>query len=729
MRLEVERERLGLWIPVGLGLGIAAWFGLPDALAWGGWIASGCVLAGLALLLPDGSRARALLAGAGLLVAAGCALVWGRALLVGAPPLPRPVFTQLEGEVLQVERQPALGRWRLVIAPAQGGANGMPRRIRVTLPDADRPAGVGEGARLRFRIRLMPPPAAALPGSYDYARVAYFAGIGATGRALPPVRLVGPARGEGTMEAWRRRLVDHVRTRLPGPEGAIAATLATGDRGGISARDADAIRRSGLAHLLSISGLHVSALIGAVMALVYRLLALSRRLALGLPLMQIAAGAGALAGLGYTLLTGAQVPTVRACAAALLVLGGLVLGREPISLRLIAAGSLVVLLLWPESLLGPSFQMSFAAVIVIVALMETGWFRALTQPGEADRAGPGGAIRRFARAATGLFVTGLAVEAALMPIALYHFHQAGVLGALANLVAIPLTTFVIMPAEALALILDGVGAGGPFWWVTGRGLALLLGLAHHVGGQSFAIWLAPTFGAVPFAALLLGGLWLLLWRTDWRLWGLLPVAGAVAALLLASPPDLLVSGDGHHMAIRQADGRLALLRPRAGAYMRATLSGAAGLERDEADDGRSGIGGGGLGALAEAPNARCSADLCAVRLRGARRDWMVLATRSDVRLPLAPLVAACAGADIVVADRRLPRGCRPRWLLLDAGWLRDHGGVLVWLRGRPHWRSLHGPADAHPWIAGRRPPAWLPGGGVAWRADVRTHAVSARPAL
>lgn len=406
--LEDERERIALWVPVMLGIGIAAWFALPDPARWMAWIGGCSILALAALRLPRGSRLAMVVAAAALLAATGCALIWGKALLFGEPPLARPLFVTVEGRVLAVERQPALKRTRLTIEPADASP-GLPARIRVNMMDADRVNGVGEGAVIAFRSRLMPPPPPAVPGAYDFAARAYFMGLGATGRALAPIRVIEPApHGSATL---RQRLGDLVRARLEGAEGAIAATLATGDRGAIEEADAEAMRRSGLAHLLSISGLHVSALIGAVILITFRLLALSPRLALGAPLMLIAAAAGAAAGIGYTLLTGAEVPTIRACIAALLVLGGLALGREAISLRLIAAGALIVLLFWPEALTGPSFQMSFAAVAVIVALAESAWFRRLTQARDENRA------RKFGRFLLALFLTGLAVELALMPIA------------------------------------------------------------------------------------------------------------------------------------------------------------------------------------------------------------------------------------------------------------------------------------------------------------------------
>ena len=215
------------------------------------------------------------------------------------------------------------------------------------------------------------------------------------------------------------------------------------------------MRRSGLTHLLSVSGLHIAAVVAFAMFLTLKLLALSERLALRFNLVLVAAAAAAAAGIGYTLLTGAQVPTVRSCVAAVLILAGIALGRDAISIRLIAAGALVVLLFRPEALAGPSFQMSFAAVTAIVALHSTAWSRRLFQRREE------GIAARVARALLAMIATGLVVELALMPMALFHFHRAGLYGVGANIVAIPLTTFVIMPVEAGALLLDLIGWGKP----------------------------------------------------------------------------------------------------------------------------------------------------------------------------------------------------------------------------------------------------------------------------
>lgn len=677
--LEAERERIGLWVPVLLGAGICAWFALPDAFAWIAWIALCCAVALAALRLPPGGRLRLAIVDCGLLAAAGCILIWGKALWLGEPPLTRPLFTRVTGEVIGVEAQPAENRWRLLVKP--DAPAGLPPRIRVNIDSEDMPRAAGPGARLSFRVRLMPPPPSAVPGAYDFASRAYFMGIGASGRALPPIRVEKP--GAETASGLRQRVADHISSRLDRGAAGIAITLANGDQGSITQEDADAMRRSGLAHLLSISGIHVSALIGAVILIVHRLLALSRRFALRLPLMLIAAAAGAVAGIAYTLFTGAQVPTVRSCVAALLVLAALALGREAISLRLIAFAALVVLLFWPEAVTGPSFQMSFVAVTVIVALAESRRFHALTH------ARAEGGVRKMARALLGLFIVGVAIEIALMPIALFHFHQAGVLGAFANLVAIPLTTFVIMPGEAGALALDLVGLGAPLWWVTGHALHLLLALAHAVAAQPFATWSLPVFPSTALALIALGGLWCVLWQTKVRRLGLPLIAVGGAMMALAPAPDMLVTGDGHHMAVRQADGSMALLRGGAGEYVRQMVSASAG-------EGKS--GGEELTALADARNARCSRDFCTVLVRGQDRDWLILATRSTVRVPWTALVDACARADIVVSDRRLPGGCVPRWLKLDRERLRQTGGVAVYLDGGS-WIGVLNPGDRHPWVS------------------------------
>jgi len=747
-RLEAERGQLPLWLPVALGCGIAAWFLLPGPDAWFAWMLAALGIALAGAMLPWSGRLGRMVMAAGVLALAGCALMWWRAERVAAPVLARPVVTTVAGQVERVEPLPARELVRLTIAPQsrrlycdgrgaviagsesittrrdglssisdlcdlatvprrrpgsslvecgdkaiplsrpdpglRRGANGngsnagcspaLPPLVRVNVAQSDLPPGITAGAVVSLRARLMPPPDAALPGAYDFARVAWFQRIGATGRGFAPVTVLAP--GTAGKAGLRTRLTVHIVSQMNGSEAGIAAAFVTGDRGSIAEDDAEAMRRSGLAHLLSISGLHVTAVVVATMAVVLKLLALFPPLALRMRLPVVAAGAGAVTAIGYTWLSGADVPTVRSCIAALLVLAALSMGREAITLRMIATGAFLVLLILPESLAGPSFQLSFAAVTAIVALHEhprvTRWFLKRDE----------GMFRRMLRGVASLLLTGVVVEAALMPIGLYHFHKAGLYGALANIVAIPLTTFVTMPLEGAALAFDTVGLGAPAWWAVERSLALLLWIARTVAAAPGSVASLPAMPGGAFALMVAGGLWIALWRTGMRRLGVVPLmAGAIWALTTPAP-DLLVTGDGRHLALRTDNGGMAILRDRAGGYVRSTLGEGGGVEGD-------------LPPLSEQPGVACSPDLCIATRRTGGRRWTILATRSGYSVPWAELIAACARADIAVSDRRLPMGCRPRWLKLDRTMLARTGGVAVSLaRGTVVTVKGNG---RHPW--------------------------------
>lgn len=670
--LEAERTQLPLWLPVLLGAGIAAWFVFPVREMWIAAIAAGLALAGCGLAIGFTRRAGLVLLAAGLAFSAGCGLAWVRGALVAGPVVQRPLVATVGGELIRVERLIARGTWRLTIKT--DAATGLPPRVRVSVPLQDIASEPATGARVAVRARLMPPSPPAVPGGYDFRRQAWFQGLGGVGKALGPVTITPADRAP----SLRQRSTTHVMESLPGGEGGVAAALLTGDQGGISEADQAAMRASGLAHLLSVSGLHISAVVAATFFLALRLMALSQRLALGWPLLTIAAGAAALAGVGYTLLAGAEVPTIRSCVAAILVLVGMVLGRDAMTLRLVAAGALVVLLLWPEALVGPSFQLSFAAITAIVALHESPRIQSLFSPR------PEGVVARFGRSLGALLLTGLVVEIALAPIALFHFHKSGLFGALANLVAIPLTTFVIMPTEALALLFDAMGLGAPFWWITGRAIGLLLWLAHEVASLPGASALLPSVPRGAYLLMVAGGLWIMLWRTRLRLAGMLPLAaGAIWAVLLPAP-DLLVTDDGRHLAVRDDKGQLAILRPRSGDFVRQSLAERAAHAGELAD-------------LDDAARANCSADACVVRLVRGGRNWQVLALRSRHMIDWRALVDACTRADIIVSERRLPKACHARWLTIDPRLLNQTGGLAITLA--PLRIDTVKPArDDHPWM-------------------------------
>jgi competence protein ComEC len=671
--LEQERAQLPSWFVVGFGGGVAAWITLGRPGQWEAFLCFSAALGMIGFFLTPGRAGRAL-AWFGVALTLGCAVAWLRAAQVSAPRLSRPIVASFDARVEGVEALVARESVRLTLAPKDPQ---LPPRVRVSIDSDAAPAGLASSAVLHLRARLAPPPPMALPGTYDFARDAWFKRIGAVGKALGPVETVEPG-APGTLDSIRQRLARHIREQLPANESGIAVALVTGDQNSVTEDDADAMRASGLTHLLSVSGLHIAAVVAAAMFVSLKLLALSERLALRFNLVLVSAGVAAVAGIGYTLLTGAQVPTVRSCVAAVLVLLGIALGRDAISIRLVAVGALVVLLFRPEALAGASFQMSFAAVTAIVAIHSTAWARRLFQRRDE------GVFRRIGRSLAAIVLTGLAVEFALIPFALFHFHRAGLYGVAANVIAIPLTTFVIMPLEAGALPLGAIGAGQPLWWLTGWAISALLGLAHAIAAAPGAVALMPSMPRWAFGAMVAGGLWLCLWARRIRLLGLVPIAigGAIA---LASPtPDILVTGDGRHLVVLGSDGTPLLLRERAGDYMRDLFAEASGYDGDPDE-------------LAAASFSRCSHDSCVAAIRKGNAEWRLLATRSPARIAWTDLTASCADADIVVSDRRLPRGCGPRWLKLDRATLERSGGVAIYLDDKPRVETVAERIGEHPW--------------------------------
>ncbi len=654
----------GPWVTVGFASGIGLWFALDNPWQWAGAIV-GLILTALGgATVWRGREDRAYLLISvvvlALTIAAGIALVWTRSELVGAQPIDAPRFERIDARILSREEQPSENRIRLVLA-ARDTSRGRAVAYRVNVDLDEDTSALREGARVRLAARLMPPSPPVVPGAYNFARRAWFDGLAATGSVVGPIEIVEEATGEaGRIAGVRRALSGHVRRNLDGSSGAIAATLASGDRGSIPAADEVAMRDAGLTHLLSISGLHVSAIIAAAFLVVMRVLSLWPWLALRVRLPLAAAGVAALVGVAYTLLTGAEVPTVRSCIGALLVLGALAMGREPLSLRMVAVAAMIVLCLWPEALVGPSFQMSFAAVLAIVALHNAEPIREYLAPREE------GWWRKAGRRVVILFPTGLVIEIALMPIVLFHFHRAGIYGSLANLLAIPLVTFVSMPLVAIALLLDLIGAGSPAWWLVGKSLDLLLGIAHTVSDQPGAVKLAPRISLAAVLVFVGGGLWLALWRGPTRLWGL-GIAALGALMMWSAPPaDMLITRDGRDVGIRAGDGRLLVLRDSAGSYAQDNLREMSAIQTPPIP-------------LAEWQGARCSPDFCSIVLDRGQKPWRILVARSRNLIEERALAAACEQADIVIADRYLPYSCRPIWLKADRRFLQREGGTALYL--------------------------------------------------
>ncbi|MEP3420772.1 MAG: ComEC/Rec2 family competence protein [Erythrobacter sp.] len=692
------------WLAVVFAAGILAWFALKTPWQWMGAIGLSLLAALFAIAIwrdnAERGQVRQALIACSLVFAAGICVIWIRSEMVGAKALDRPTIERVQGYVLERHDQPAQDRIRLTLA-VRDAETGQGRKIRVNVPldtmeeavaDAGERVGktfgdeaLAEGAVVRLRARLMPPASPMLPGAYDFARAAWFKGLAATGSVMGAVEIVEPAPKASGMVAAQRALSSHVRNRVDGGAGTIAAAFASGDRGAIGDADEDAMRDAGLTHLLAISGLHVSAVIAAVYFVAIKLLALFPSLALRVRLPVLAAAAGALAGIGYTLLTGAQVPTVRSCVAAMLVLIALAMGRDALSLRMVAVAAIFVLMLWPESVVGPSFQMSFSAVLAIVALHTSGPVKAFLAPREEPW------FHRTGRNIFMLFITGLVIEIALMPVVLFHFHRAGLYGALANVIAIPLVTFVSMPLIAVALAFDLIGLGKPFWWVVEASLNMLLGIAHFTSAHPGAVKLMPQMSTVTIGLFVLGGLWLALWNGRARLLGFVPAVIATGMLMMTPIPDVLIGREGRHVGITMTDEdgsrRLLSLRDSRSSYSRDNLLELSSVTSDPVP-------------MADWEGAQCSTEFCVITLDRGGRQWSLLLARNRELVEERALAAACERADIVVADRYLPYSCAPRWLKADRNMLKQSGGLSIDLANQEITSVATGQGEHGWWLGG-----------------------------
>ena len=676
------------WAVVCFGTGIALWFWLGNRWDWMALIALALGLAAAAWGgLSGGGRypfLRLALTTAGLMLAAGCGCVWAKSAAVGTPPLAHTVMPNIIATVLAREDQPAFGQVRLQLAMREP-QSGRPIRVAVTLPDAQDQPALAEGAIVNLRARLMPPSSPILPGTRDMAQEEWFSGIAGSGRAFGQIVVLRPPPGDNWVARARHVLAEHVHREIPGSAGGIAATLVSGNRGAIAWDDQQAMRDAGLTHLLAISGLHVSAVVGGAWLLAFRLLALWPWLALRVRLPVVATGAGALAGIGYTVLTGAHLPTVRACVGALLVVGAVGLGRQPLSMRLLGIAAMAVMLLWPESVVGPSFQMSFGSVIAIIALHEAAPVHAFIAPREEAW------WRRVRRHLVMILLGGMVIDLALMPVALFHFHRAGVYGSVANLIAIPLVTFVSMPLITLALALDGVGMAvglpqisHPAWWAAGHSLNALLAMTHWIVARPGSVSLLPGMAGGSYVLFVGGMLWLALTRGRVRLLGLMPALVAAASLAALRPPDVLITGDGRNLGVVSEDAAsLMVLHQGRSSYTRETLLEAAGISSN-------------IAPLTEWPGAACNTDFCQMELSRGGRLWRILIARNKAFIPYAAMARACAGADIVVTQVRLYGPCHPALLKADRAMLMRTGGLALDLVRR-NVTAVEDSEGEHPW--------------------------------
>jgi competence protein ComEC len=647
--ISAERRRFVIWLPVFMAAGVVAY----DALTVEPPVWSGAAGMAVTLLLARIVRSAWWRLTTVPLLALLLGFVAAQVATWRAPPVPELPrrATVVSGTVQAVEPLPQ-GRRITIVSPRLDDGPPLTRTLRVRLRAGDE-IDLASGDSVRLRALVEPPAPPAYPGAWDLQRDAFFSGAGGYGFALGRAERLdraGADRIGGWLQGLREAIGAQLRAALPAPEAAIAATLLTGATAAIPEADRATFRDSGLAHLLAVAGLHI----GIVMAWVFgatRLgLVLSERVALHWPVKAIAALAALAAGGFYMLLTGAHVPIIRSFAMASLVTLGVVVGRRALSLRGLALAMAALILIAPWEVLGVSFQMSFSAVLALVAGYEA------LRPALARLYGEGAWWRRLLGHGVALALTSALAGTASAPFGAYHFGHVQLYYIVANVVAVPLTALWVMPMGMLALLLMPMHAAGPVLTAMGWGIDLVLLVGRGVASWPAAVLVVPHMPAWGLVVTALGIAWLGIWRTRLRLFGLGVIAlGALSPLLIA-PPDALVSADARLIGLRTAEG----------VFLQA-LPGASRFTRDAwlqfwavRDAARLPVAGTAGGAIA------CDAGGCRLH-----RDSLAL------RLVRGDLVC---DADVLLDAEPLPARCTPMPPFVDRFSVWRDGAYAVWLR-------------------------------------------------
>ncbi len=665
----------GLAFPILVALfafGIALYFVLPTEPWAPAVVGLASLLASVTVLRRRRGHASFALATAAV-VAAGVAVAavatWRRE----APRLDHERSVVVEGRVTDVDTTQR-GGLRMGVEVVRMEGRGLmpattPIRIAatITVHGGHRPSA-GDG--VRFKARLKPPEGPVLPGGYDFARRAWFDGRGASGYVLGRVTAIdlGPPplidRLFAPVGVLRHGIAERVRGVLPGATGAIGAALMVGEQRAIPESANEPLRSSGLTHIVSISGLHMSLVAGGVISFMRLAFAFFPSLALRRPVKKWAAAVAILAATIYLVLSGNQIAALRSHLMLSIALIAVMADRPAITMHTVAVSALVILVWDPSQAMEPSFLMSYLAVIALVASYDVWTLREKRRP--PDTKEPGRlrhAIVSLVRHIEGMAFSSLVAGLATAPVIAGIFYRGAPYSILANMIVLPVTGLLIMPAAVLAALLMPFGLDAPALWAMGAGIDFMLVVARWTASlPAGGGWIGlPHPAMMPLG--ILGVLWMSLWRSEIRLLGLVP-AVIGAALVFAGPrPDVFVGRHASPVAVRGADGRLHVLSSRQDRFDTAIWLAADADTRP-------------VDAKWLSEGWHCDALGCLYRLPGRTSDPsddLVVAVVRDVR----GFPEDCRRATLVVSALEAPPGCAERTTVIDRLALARNGATTL----------------------------------------------------
>lgn len=675
-RLEAERGRLVLWSPCIFLCGISLYFILPREPVLVALLTAALVFLVIAIRTHRKGRTP-FTAAAIALVFCGLSVAKLETDRVLSPRIESPLTANIVGILDRIE--PAKRRRvRLTIMPEKidgVDVETLPRLIRISAFPGG--ADLQPGDRISVLARLRPPSGPVMPGGFDFSFPAYFEGRGAGGYAIGKIQLVqrravrhSVARDLADRIARVRSFVgDRISENLPNASGTIARALIVGERQAIPEPLVTDLRQAGLAHILAISGLHMMLLAGSMIWVARAALALSPQLALNYPIRKWAGAIGLATGFLYLLLSGASVATERAFIMVGVAIVAMFIDRPALTLRSLMVAAFIVATLFPHSVMGPSFQMSFLAVAALIGLAE--WMASRVSSGPPGNGYAAKAFYAFKLYFVGIALTSLLAGAATAPLAAYHFHTIAPLSLLGNILAMPIVGTLIMPFGFLGCLLIPFGLDMPAFQVMGYGIDLVISIAHFVAGLSDGAEFTGRISLLTPLLCAIGILWLAIWQTNLRWAGAALFIAGVAAAPWVERPDVLINQSGTAVLVNPENPPIAILRGRGTAFeARLWLRAHADARSPRDPTLQDGF--------------RCDQEGCTYKLarplEPSQRDEN---TGDDMIIAIArtrqALLEDCHRADILVSNYDAPANCPRPLQIFDRRRLEKSGSISVHL--------------------------------------------------
>jgi competence protein ComEC len=636
---EVWEAQLGstvLWAPVALTFGIWTYFALPQepALPLTGFFML------LAIVLFWKAQARM-----GMLLLAiflsGFVLAKLRAEIVATPLLKATTNEIVVSGVVRNVEKASEKRSTIMFQPdaIEGLTTAqLPRRMR--LSNSLRNGEPIIGARIAFKARLGSIPSPAMPGGFDYGRQLYFAGIGGTGRITSKIDQLGSTTSaslwlSGALNNLRQEIGSRIRQHLKGAIAAFAEAMITGERASIPKDINLSLQISGLAHVLSISGLHMSLAAGGVFWIVRAFLALFPTIAQRWPIKKWAAGAALVFGFAYMLLAGAGAATQRSYIMLAVVFLAIIVDRPAISLRNLALAALLILILQPESAIQASFQMSFMAVMGLAAFFEY-WNRPRPEREYRIESRKIYYARKFYNIALASILTTLIAGSFSSIPAAYHFGRLAPYGVLANGLAIPIISLAVMPFAVLSVVLMPLGLEGWPLAALGWGLEMVIAISDGVAELPGAQRVIPQLPLTSAIILAIGASILCLSIRQAKYAGCALLFSGLVMAQVNTFPDILIERTAANVAIRNDSGELVFANSHKGRFASEKWLQANGEEAAFTE-------------AAKRAGWTCDARSCRTNVKGKALGYFMDGEGA------AP---SCAGLDIIVAAYPLRGACR-----------------------------------------------------------------------